>query len=68
MSRHRIEEKLGHKSVSISYPVGSYNEMTIKLSKAAGYSLGLAVKKISITCSATISLKFRALNYTMNLG
>ncbi len=45
LSRHRIEEKLGHKSVSISYPVGSYNEMTIKLSKAAGYSLGLAVKQ-----------------------
>ncbi len=44
-SRKRIEEQLGHAPLSISYPVGSYNQTTIELSKAAGYSLGLAVKQ-----------------------
>lgn len=40
-----IEKNLGYFPKTISYPVGSYNETTIKLSKEAGYSVGLAVKQ-----------------------
>ncbi|GAB2829433.1 polysaccharide deacetylase family protein [Ferruginibacter profundus] len=40
-----IEQKLGHFPVTISYPGGSYNANTIKMSKAAGYTMGLAVKQ-----------------------
>ncbi len=44
-SAKRIEEKLGHFPVTISYPVGSFNETTKELSKQAGYKIGLAVKQ-----------------------
>jgi peptidoglycan/xylan/chitin deacetylase (PgdA/CDA1 family) len=40
-----ITNKLGVSPIAISYPVGSYNEDVIKLSKLAGYKLGLAVKQ-----------------------
>jgi peptidoglycan/xylan/chitin deacetylase (PgdA/CDA1 family) len=40
-----IEEKLGYFPVTISYPVGSYNGVTIKLAREAGYKMGLAVKQ-----------------------
>lgn len=40
-----IESKLGHFPLTISYPVGSYNQETVRLSKAAGYQIGLAVKQ-----------------------
>lgn len=40
-----IKEKLGHFPVTISYPVGSYNETTMRLSKEAGYTIGLALKQ-----------------------
>lgn len=40
-----IKEKLGHFPVTISYPVGSYNETTMRLSKEVGYSAGLALKQ-----------------------
>ncbi len=40
-----IEKHLGYFPKTISYPVGSYNETTIKLSKEAGYTIGLAVKQ-----------------------
>lgn len=45
LSAQRIQSNLGHFPLTISYPVGSYNETTIKLSKEAGYKLGLAVKQ-----------------------
>jgi peptidoglycan/xylan/chitin deacetylase (PgdA/CDA1 family) len=44
-SARLIEKNLGHFPKTISYPVGSYNETTIKLSREAGYSIGLAVKQ-----------------------
>lgn len=40
-----IERNLGYFPKSISYPIGSYNETTIRLSKEVGYSIGLAVKQ-----------------------
>ncbi len=40
-----INQKLGEFPKTISYPVGSYNEATIKLSMDAGYKIGLAVKQ-----------------------
>ena len=43
LSGQRIEQHLGYFPKTISYPVGSYNEDTIRLSKEAGYTIGLAV-------------------------
>jgi peptidoglycan/xylan/chitin deacetylase (PgdA/CDA1 family) len=40
-----IEQKLGYRPITISYPGDSYNENTIKISKEAGYTMGLAVKQ-----------------------
>jgi peptidoglycan/xylan/chitin deacetylase (PgdA/CDA1 family) len=40
-----INRKLGFFPLTISYPVGSYNNDVIRLSKMAGYKLGLAVKQ-----------------------
>jgi len=45
LSGDQINEKLGYFPLSISYPVGSYNDTTKKLSREAGYKLGLAVKQ-----------------------
>lgn len=45
ISGKRIEEKLGYFPITISYPVGSYNQTTKKLSMEAGYKIGLAVKQ-----------------------
>jgi peptidoglycan/xylan/chitin deacetylase (PgdA/CDA1 family) len=39
-----IRQHLGYFPVSISYPVGSYNDTTIRLSRESGYKIGLAVK------------------------
>jgi peptidoglycan/xylan/chitin deacetylase (PgdA/CDA1 family) len=44
-SAKRIKEELGFFPKTISYPVGSYNQTTIKISKEVGYSIGLAVKQ-----------------------
>lgn len=44
-SKNRIHEMLGYYPVTISYPVGSYNAITKKLSEEAGYTIGLAVKQ-----------------------
>ena len=44
-SGKKIEERLGYFPSTISYPVGSYDAVTIKLSKEAGYKMGLAVKQ-----------------------
>jgi peptidoglycan/xylan/chitin deacetylase (PgdA/CDA1 family) len=40
-----IEKQLGYFPATISYPVGSYNSVTIKLAREAGYKMGLAVKQ-----------------------
>lgn len=44
-SAKRIEAELGYFPQTISYPVGSYNQKTIELSKQVGYKIGLAVKQ-----------------------
>lgn len=44
-SKRVIKDKLGHESITISYPVGSYNDDVIKLSKEAKYQIGLAVEQ-----------------------
>lgn len=44
-SGNEIKTQLGYFPKTISYPVGSYNETTIRLSKEAGYQVGLAVKQ-----------------------
>ncbi|MEX2484636.1 MAG: polysaccharide deacetylase family protein [Brumimicrobium sp.] len=44
-SRQRILEKLKKDPISISYPVGSYNQSVQKLSEETGYKLGLAVNQ-----------------------
>lgn len=44
-SLNLLSEKLGIVPVTISYPVGSYNQTTIRLSKEIGYKIGLAVKQ-----------------------
>ncbi len=44
-SAQTIQQHLGYFPVTISYPVGSFNETTKKLSKEAGYEIGLAVKQ-----------------------
>jgi peptidoglycan/xylan/chitin deacetylase (PgdA/CDA1 family) len=44
-SAKTIERELGHFPLSISYPVGSFNETTKRLSAACGYKIGLAVKQ-----------------------
>jgi len=40
-----IKDNLGYFPVSISYPVGSFNEETKKISIESGYKFGLAVKQ-----------------------
>lgn len=44
-SGNRIKEMLGYFPITVSYPVGSYNETTKRLARAAGYKIGLAVKQ-----------------------
>lgn len=44
-SRSKIFEMLGHYPYTISYPIGSYNQNTIDISKNLGYKIGLAVKQ-----------------------
>ena len=45
-SRQVMAEKLGEAPLTISYPVGSYNQTVKDLSQAAGYQIGLAVDHI----------------------
>ena len=45
LSGKLIEEQLGYFPLSISYPVGSFNEKTKRLAKEVGYKMGLAVKQ-----------------------
>jgi peptidoglycan/xylan/chitin deacetylase (PgdA/CDA1 family) len=44
-SARAIEQRLGHFPVTISYPVGSYNETTMRLSRETGYKIGVAVRQ-----------------------
>ena len=44
-SKKVIAEKLGHDSVTISYPVGSHNDQVMSISRQLGYKIGLAVKQ-----------------------
>jgi peptidoglycan/xylan/chitin deacetylase (PgdA/CDA1 family) len=44
-SGEKIRQQLGYFPTTISYPVGSYNESTIRLCKESGYKIGLAVKQ-----------------------
>jgi peptidoglycan/xylan/chitin deacetylase (PgdA/CDA1 family) len=44
-SAKRIETELGVFPVTISYPIGSYDERVIALSKQVGYKIGLAVEQ-----------------------
>jgi peptidoglycan/xylan/chitin deacetylase (PgdA/CDA1 family) len=44
-SGKRIKTELGEFPLTISYPIGSYDERVIDCSKKAGYKLGLAVKQ-----------------------
>ena len=44
-SGKKIEEKLGYFPISVSYPVGSFNDQTIQIAKETGYKIGLAVKQ-----------------------
>jgi len=44
-SGEKIKLELGYFPLTISYPVGSYSDTTIQLSKDAGYKMGLAVKQ-----------------------
>lgn len=44
-SGKRIETELGQFPVTISYPIGSYDERVISYSKQAGYKMGLAVRQ-----------------------
>lgn len=44
-SAERIQTELGYFPLSISYPVGSFNETTKEVSKEVGYKIGLAVNQ-----------------------
>lgn len=44
-SATRIQYKLGHRPISISYPVGNYNQKTIETCINSDYKIGLAVKQ-----------------------
>ncbi len=44
-SGQRIEQQIGKFPVTISYPIGSYDERVMRIAKQAGYKLGLAVEQ-----------------------
>lgn len=45
ISAKRIREETGNLPQTISYPIGSFDDRVVKLSKASGYQYGLAVKQ-----------------------
>lgn len=45
ISGNRIKNELGFFPLTISYPVGSFNEKTKELAEKVGYKIGLAVKQ-----------------------
>ncbi len=44
-SAQRIEQQTGIFPITISYPIGSYDQRVMKLAKDCGYKLGLAVEQ-----------------------
>jgi peptidoglycan/xylan/chitin deacetylase (PgdA/CDA1 family) len=44
-SGRRIKEELGQFPITISYPIGSYDDRVIAASQKAGYRMGLAVRQ-----------------------
>jgi peptidoglycan/xylan/chitin deacetylase (PgdA/CDA1 family) len=42
-SANRIKSELGYFPLTISYPIGSFNDTTKRISKEVGYKIGLAV-------------------------
>jgi len=55
-SAKMIKNNLGHFPLTISYPVGSYNETTISLAKSVGYKFGLAVQPLPKTIEANFEI------------
>lgn len=45
VSARVIETRLGHFPSTISYPVGSFNDVTKRIAREVGYTTGLAVKQ-----------------------
>ncbi|MBL0274383.1 MAG: polysaccharide deacetylase family protein [Chitinophagaceae bacterium] len=45
ISAERIKKETGRVPLTISYPIGSYDERVIRLSKEQGYKYGLAVEQ-----------------------
>jgi len=45
VSSEKIQQQLGEKPLTISYPIGSYDKRVITCSKKAGYKFGLAVNQ-----------------------
>jgi peptidoglycan/xylan/chitin deacetylase (PgdA/CDA1 family) len=45
ISSRILSQQLGEKPVTISYPIGSFDQRVIRLSKQAGYKWGLAVEQ-----------------------
>jgi len=41
----RLEEKLGHRPLTISYPIGSWDERVLQAAAGTGYKYGLAVEQ-----------------------
>jgi peptidoglycan/xylan/chitin deacetylase (PgdA/CDA1 family) len=44
-SGNKIKEQLGYFPITISYPVGSFNQTTKRIASEVGYQIGLAVKQ-----------------------
>jgi peptidoglycan/xylan/chitin deacetylase (PgdA/CDA1 family) len=40
-----LNERLGHHPITISYPIGSWDERVVKVAKSCGYKFGLAVEQ-----------------------
>ena len=67
-SAEKIHQHLGHFPLTISYPVGSFNENTKQLSQSQDIKSDLQLSKPLTTPKKTTSLKFHELNCTMSHG
>lgn len=45
VSAERLQQHLGYRPTTISYPIGSWDERVIKVAKETGYKYGLAVEQ-----------------------
>jgi len=52
-SRQKLEEIVGHEVVSISYPLGKYNEKVVTQAKHAGYQYGFTIEPFTVDDSAS---------------